>query len=214
MPKAPREPAKASPKTAATKSKAIATPALKPPVGEADAAEAARLPGRGTNRIDPAAPKAMLDGTAAAVAASTDPMVTLARRIEPIDRELRAWNEVNIANVEAANGSKIAQARFAVFGRSMPPDANGQLRLCYGVVKGYAEDTTLVPFRTTFFGLYDRALSFSEVPPLTVPSLVHSAALPTMSNAPDGLMQPFFEPAPASACGVPSAPAVLQRSAS
>ena len=88
-------------------------------------------------------------------------MITLARRVEPIIRELRAWEETNIRAVEAANGSKIAQARFAVYGKTMPPDANGNLRLCYGVVKGYEEDTTLVPFKTTYFGLYDRALSFA-----------------------------------------------------
>ena len=99
-------------------------------------------------------------------------MITLARRVEPVVRELRAWNEKNITDVETANGTRIAQARFAVYGRSMPPDANSQLRLGYGVVKGYDEDTTLVPFRTTFFGLYDRAFSFNEATPFELaPSL-------------------------------------------
>jgi hypothetical protein len=36
-------------------------------------------------------------------------------------------------------------------------------------VKGYEEDTTLVPYKTTFFGLYDRALSFGEMPPYELP---------------------------------------------
>jgi acyl-CoA synthetase (AMP-forming)/AMP-acid ligase II len=99
-------------------------------------------------------------------------MIALARRVEPIVRELRAWSEENIAAVEAANGTKIAQARFAVYGRSMPPDANSNLRLSYGAVKGYEEDTTLVPFKTTYFGLYDRALSFNEATPYELaPSL-------------------------------------------
>jgi hypothetical protein len=92
-------------------------------------------------------------------------MITLARRIDPIIRELRAWNEKNIADVETANGTKIAQARFAVYGKTSPPDANSQLRLVYGTVKGYDEDTTLVPYRTTFFGLYDRAFGFAESTP-------------------------------------------------
>ena len=92
-------------------------------------------------------------------------MVTLARRVEPIVRELRGWNEKNIADTEAANGAKIARARFAVYGKTMPPDANSQLRLCYGIVKGYDEDTTLVPYKTTFFGLYDRALGFDDKSP-------------------------------------------------
>ena len=92
-------------------------------------------------------------------------MIALARRAEPIIRELRDWNDKNIRNVEAANGTKIAEARFAVYGKSMPPDANSQLRLSYGAVRGYEEDTTLVPYRTTFYGLYDRALSFGDKPP-------------------------------------------------
>jgi len=51
----------------------------------------------------------------------------------------------------------------------MPPDANSTLRLSYGTVDGYEEDTTLVPYKTTFFGLYDRALSFGEEPPYDLP---------------------------------------------
>ena len=37
-----------------------------------------------------------------------------------------------------------------------------------GVVIGYDEDTTLVPSRTTFFGLYDRAFGFEEKPPFNL----------------------------------------------
>lgn len=147
-------------------------PFIKAALGEADAAEVVRRAVRETKLIDPAVRKAMIEGGAAAVNASTDPMVTLARRIEPVVRELREWNEKNILNVETANGTLIAQARFAVYGKTMPPDANSQLRLKYGVVKGYEEDTTLVPFKTTFFGLYDRALSFKEMDPFHLtPSL-------------------------------------------
>lgn len=147
-------------------------PFVKAALGNADAAEVARRAVRETKLNDPAARRALLDGGAAAVAASTDPMVTLARRVEPIVRELRAWNETNITNVETANGTKIAQARFAVYGKTMPPDANSTLRIEYGKVLGYDEDTTLVPYKTTFFGLYDRAISFGEKSPFDLaPSL-------------------------------------------
>lgn len=147
-------------------------PFVKAALGNADAAEVARRAVRETKLNDPAQRKALIDGGAAAIAASTDPMVTLARRVEPIARELRAWNETNITNVETANGTRIAQARFAVYGKTMPPDANSTLRIEYGKVLGYAEDTTLVPYKTTFFGLYDRALSFDERSPFDLaPSL-------------------------------------------
>ena len=144
-------------------------PFIKAALGDAEASEVVKRAIRETTLKDPAARKAMVDGPASAVDSSTDPMVTLARRIEPIVRELRAWNEANITNVDTANGTKIAQARFAVYGKTMPPDANSQLRIEYGKVHGYDEDTTLVPYKTTFFGLYDRWLSFNGKHPFDLP---------------------------------------------
>ena len=149
-------------------------PFVKAALGDAEPAEVVGRAIRETKLGDPAVRKAMLDGGAAAVNASTDPMITLARRVEPVIRQLREWNEKNVLNVETANGTRIAQARFAVYGKSMPPDANGQLRIEYGVVKGYEEDTTLVPYKTTFFGLYDRALSFGEKDPFHLPESLRS----------------------------------------
>lgn len=140
-------------------------PFIKAAFGDANTSEVIRKAIRETKLTDPAARQALLDGPATSVETSTDPFIALARRTEPIVRELRDWNEKNIKNVEAANGTKIAEARFAVYGKSMPPDANGNLRISYGVVKGYEEDTTLIPYKTTFFGLYDRALSFGEASP-------------------------------------------------
>ncbi len=144
-------------------------PFIKAALGDAEPAEVVGRAVRETKLIDPAARKAMLEGGVAAVNASTDPMVTLARRVEPVIRALREWNEKNVTNVETANGTKIAQARFAVYGKNMPPDANSHLRICYGVVKGYDEDTTLVPYKTTYFGLYDRNLSFNDKSPFDLP---------------------------------------------
>jgi hypothetical protein len=144
-------------------------PFIKAALGDAEPAEIVRRAVRETKLLDPAARKALLEGPADAVAKSTDAMITLARRVEPIIRELREWNQANILNVEAVEGAKIARARFAVYGRSMPPDANSNLRISYGAVKGYDEDTTLVPYKTTFYGLYDRALSFGEKSPFDLP---------------------------------------------
>lgn len=150
-------------------------PFIKAALGDAEPAEVVGRAIRETKLIDPAARKALLEGGAAGVNASTDPMIMLAKRVEPVIRALREWNEKNVANVETSNGTKIAQARFAVYGRSMPPDANSQLRIAYGVVKGYDEDTTLVPYKTTFFGLYDRALSFNEADPFQLPASIKAA---------------------------------------
>lgn len=149
-------------------------PFIKAALGSAEPSEVVGRAIRETALKDPAARKALADGPANAIAASTDPLVTLARRIEPVVRELRDWNEKNILNVETANGTRIAEARFAVYGKTMPPDANSQLRILYGKVLGYDEDTTLVPYKTTFFGLYDRALSFNEKHPFDLTDSLRS----------------------------------------
>jgi hypothetical protein len=119
----------------------------------------------GTKLGDVAVRKALFEGGADAIKKSDDPLIALARRIEPIIRELRAWNEEKIQSVETAAGQKIAAARFAVLGRNVYPDATSSLRISYGRVLGYEEDTTLVPYKTTFNGIYERAASFDEKPP-------------------------------------------------
>ena len=122
-----------------------------------------------TKLSDVAVRKALFESGATAVKNSDDPLIALARTVEPIIRELRAWNEQKIQNVDAVAGQKIAAARFAVYGKNVSPDATGSLRISYGKVTGYEEDTTLVPYKTTFNGLYDRAASFDEKPPFDLP---------------------------------------------
>jgi len=145
-------------------------PFVKAAMGDAEVSEIVKRAVSETKLKDVAFRKSLLEGGADAIAKSNDPMIMLARRVEPIIRELRAWNEEKILNVDASAGEKIAKARFAVYGKTIAPDANFNLRISYGKVKGYEEDTTLVPFKTTFFGLYDRAESFGEKPPYDLPA--------------------------------------------
>jgi hypothetical protein len=144
-------------------------PFIRAAIGNSTPAEAAKRVISGTKLHDLAFRKALFEGGADAINKSNDPLIELARKIEPIIRELRAWNEEKIQSVETSAGSKIANARFAVYGKTVYPDANFNLRIEYGTVAGYEEDTTLVPFKTTFFGLYDRANSFNEKPPYHLP---------------------------------------------
>ncbi len=160
---------------AAVKELGVNDPFIKAAIGDAEVEEVVKRAVTETKLDDPAERIRLFEAGPEVIAASTDPMITLARRVEPVIRELRKWNETNIVSVDAANGEKIARARFAVYGRTIPPDANSQLRVSYGVVKGYEEDTTLVPFKTTFFGLYDRAESFDHKSPYDLPqSLIES----------------------------------------
>lgn len=132
-------------------------------------ADVVRAAIEGTALIDVAARRTLIEGGAAAVAASKDPLIALARRVEPVYRELRAWRQTKIQAVDAAGGTRIAAARFAVYGKSVAPDATFSLRLSYGKVLGYAEDTTRVPYKTTFYGLFDRAEGFEFKPPYSLP---------------------------------------------
>jgi hypothetical protein len=132
-------------------------------------AEVAHKVVAGTKLTDVAFRKSLVEGGAEAIAKSDDPLVALARRVEPVYRELRAWNEQHILSVEASAGQRIAEARFAVYGKSVYPDATFTPRISYGRVVGYEEDTTLVPYKTTFYGLYERARGFDEKPPFDLP---------------------------------------------
>ncbi len=122
----------------------------------------------GTKLTDVAVRKALLDGGEAAVAASNDPMIAAARRTDPLAREYRRWEHDEIESVLTTAGEKIGKARFLVYGKDAYPDATFTLRLSYGTVKGYPYNGTIAPPFTTFYGLYDRAASFSNQPPFNL----------------------------------------------
>jgi hypothetical protein len=133
-------------------------------------AEVATTLVNGTKLADPAFRKNLIDGGEAAVAASTDPMILLARKLDPMRREMIKWEQDNVESVEQEAGEKIGKARFAVYGKSTYPDATFTLRLSYGQVKGYPMNGTIAPYKTTLYGLYDRANSFDFKPPFNLPA--------------------------------------------
>ena len=119
----------------------------------------------GTKLADPAVRKALIDGGEAAVAASTDPMIMAARRVDPIVRETTRRIKDTIVSVLTPAGEKLGKARFLVYGKDAYPDATFTLRLSYGTVDGFPYNGTIAPPFTTFYGLYDRSASFSNKPP-------------------------------------------------
>lgn len=106
--------------------------------------------------------KSLIDGGEKEITASTDPMIVLARKIVPFGDEAREWSEKYVSSVIGQASEAVGKARFVVYGRDLPPDANFTLRLSYGQVKGYPMNGTLAPSMTTMFGLYDRAYSFQN----------------------------------------------------
>jgi hypothetical protein len=119
----------------------------------------------GTKLADPAFRKSLLDGGEAAVAASNDPMIAAARRADPVWRANYVYMRDKVSSVLDAGGEKLGKARFAVYGKNAYPDATFTLRLSYGTVDGYPYNGTIAPPFTTFYGLYDRAASFSDKSP-------------------------------------------------
>lgn len=123
----------------------------------------------GTKLADPAVRKSLVEGGQAAVDASTDPMIVMARKLDPIRREQIKWFEDNVQSVQQQAGEELGRARFAVYGKSTYPDATFTLRLSYGQVKGYPMNGTIAPPKTTLYGLYDRAASFNYKVPFDLP---------------------------------------------
>ncbi len=123
----------------------------------------------GTRLDDPAYRKKLLENKGKAVAKCDDPMIALARRIDPVLRETRKAYRDHVEAVEEAALTKVAKAGFAVYGTDTYPDATGTLRLAFGKVAGYPQGTTLVPPFTTFYGLFDRAYGFGNRGDFSIP---------------------------------------------
>jgi hypothetical protein len=77
--------------------------------------------------------------------------------------------DTEVAAPSTAAEAKIGEARFAVYGKDLYPDATFTLRLSYGAVEGYPMNGTIAPPKTTMFGLYDRSDSFGGRVPFDLP---------------------------------------------
>jgi len=123
---------------------------------------------RGTRLADLAFRTSLLQGSASAVATSTDPMIALARDVDPLNRAVTARASALNA-VIAANSEKIGQALFAAYGTALPPDATASLRISDGLVKSFPSNGTIAPYKTTFYGLYERSAAFDDKDPFKLP---------------------------------------------
>jgi len=123
----------------------------------------------GTKLKDPEFRKELAKGGKAAIDASTDPMIVVARLVDPKAREVRKRYESEVTGVERSNYAKIARALFETEGTKLYPDATFTLRLSYGAVEGYMENGKKVPAFTTLGGLYARSDAFKREFPYNLP---------------------------------------------
>ena len=112
--------------------------------------------------------KALLDGGAAAVLASTDPLIVLARKVNPMATR-HAMRAMKLNTTISANVELVGQAIYAAYGEIMPPDATFTLRISDGLVKGFPYNGTIAPYKTSFYGLYARSAEFDDKPPFKLP---------------------------------------------
>ena len=106
---------------------------------------------------DPAVRKQLWEGGAAAIEASTDPMIRIARLVDPQARKLRKQFEDEVESPIEAASERIAKARFAVLGTTAYPDATFTLRINWGTVQGWNENGTPVAPFSPLRRAYERA---------------------------------------------------------
>jgi hypothetical protein len=111
----------------------------------------------GSRLADPVLRKHLWDGGQAAIDASSDPMIRIAKLVDPPARALRKQYEDEVEAVTDAASERIAAARFAALGTSVYPDATFTLRLNYGAVQGWTENGVPVAPFTTLARAFERS---------------------------------------------------------
>jgi len=111
----------------------------------------------GTRLADPAFRAQALAMTPEQLAASGDPMIAFVLANDDAAQAVRTQWDAGVNGPTARAAEKVAQARFAVYGDNLYPDATFSLRLSYGQVKGWTYRGVTVPAFTYMGGLYERA---------------------------------------------------------
>ena len=139
-------------------------------VGKSPRERAAELV-QGSKLGDVAVRKQLAAGGMKAINDSRDPMIELAKLVDPASRQVRQTYEQQVDEPQREAYGKIANARFALYGSSAYPDATFTLRLAFGEVKGYTEDGKQIPWATTIGGTYEHAAVHGNKDPFELPAI-------------------------------------------
>jgi hypothetical protein len=124
---------------------------------------------RGSRLADVADRKQLAEGGLKAIQSSDDPMIRLARLVDEPARRVRKSFEDKVEEPLRQAYAKIADARFAIKGTDVYPDATFTLRLSFGEVKGYTDLGVQLPPWTTFGGAYRHAEAHGSRWPFALP---------------------------------------------
>jgi hypothetical protein len=124
---------------------------------------------RGSKLRDAAVRKQLGEGGKAAIDASTDPMIQVARIVDARSREMRKTYEESVDEPLQQAYAKIANATFKASGGDTYPDATFTLRLSFGPVKGFEENGKHVSWRTTIGDTFEHAAAHANKEPFALP---------------------------------------------
>jgi hypothetical protein len=122
----------------------------------------------GSNLASSVTRRELYQGGQAALLKAADPMIELARLVDPAARAVRKIVQAEEEAIRQAH-AQIAKARYAIDGPNHYPDATSTLRLAFGIVKGYEQEGQHIPSQTTFAGLYQRAADHQDQGPFDLP---------------------------------------------
>ena len=108
----------------------------------------------GTELLSVEARKKIAAGGIQAINDSKDPMIVLAKIINPEVRRIRSITD-QLDEQDKQAYAQIAEAKFATQGTSTYPDATFTLRLAFGPVKGYEQDGQQIPAWTNVGGAFE-----------------------------------------------------------
>lgn len=92
---------------------------------------------------------------------STEPFIQYLTKTEEMFDSLSRERMV-LKNRLALLNQKLGELVYEVFGDEISPDATLTLRISDGVIKGYEYNGTIAPGKTSYFGLWDRYVSFGR----------------------------------------------------
>ena len=127
--------------------------------------------------------KRISEGGTQAISESKDPLILLAKSFESEYRRVHEATD-SLEEQERQAYAKVTEAKFAVGGDSVYPDATFTLRLAFGKVLGYETEGKKIPAHTTLGGAFSHESLHLAKDPWVLPKSWHNAKSKMNSDTP------------------------------